>query len=107
MAHGSSESRRGMGENLAAAMQSGGEPLDKVYQQTASFQWYNEIKDYNFNSPGFNMDTGHFTQVVWKSTTKVGFGYAANANSCYVCARYNPAGNMMNAFQDNVPGLIN
>ena len=53
------------------------------------------------------MDTGHFTQVVWKSTTKVGFGYAANANSCYVCARYNPAGNMMNAFQDNVPGLIN
>ena len=34
-----------------------------------------ELKDYNFNKPGFDMKTGHFIQVVWKNTTKVGYGY--------------------------------
>ena len=96
-----------MGENLAAAMQSGGDALDKVYKQNATQQWYDEIKDYDFGEPGFAQATGHFTQVVWKSTKKVGFGYAANENYSYICARYNPAGNMEGDFPDNVPKLIN
>lgn len=51
------------GENLAAGYVGGAAPVDA---------WYNEIKDYNFNSPGFSEATGHFTQVVWKSTSTVG-----------------------------------
>ena len=35
-----------------------------------------QIKDYNFGAPGFGMNTGHFTQVVWKGTTSVGVGIA-------------------------------
>jgi hypothetical protein len=58
--------------------------------------WYNEVNDpgYNFDSPGFTGGTGHFTQVVWKESTKVGL--AVNGN--YVAANYLPAGNM------NMPG---
>jgi hypothetical protein len=33
--------------------------------------WYNEVQSYNFNSPGWSGATGHFTQLVWKDTTKV------------------------------------
>ncbi|WLF79351.1 hypothetical protein PVL30_003103 [Lodderomyces elongisporus] len=51
------------GENLAAGYLGGDEPVQA---------WYDEIKDYDFNNPGYSTATGHFTQVVWKGTTKLG-----------------------------------
>lgn len=40
--------------------------------------WYNEIKDYRFGNGGFSMNTGHFTQVVWRGSTELGVGMAKN-----------------------------
>jgi len=63
--------------------------------------WYNELNDpgYDFANPGFSSGTGHFTQVVWKTTTKLGCGYTGG----YVVCRYcEVAGNMMDAFEQNV-----
>ncbi len=43
--------------------------------------WYNEIKNYNFDNPRFSVleiKAGHFTQLVWKSTTHIGLGVAWN-----------------------------
>ncbi|MGW1175640.1 CAP family protein [Kitasatospora sp. NPDC002543] len=34
--------------------------------------WYGEIQHYDFGKPGFTRKAGNFTQLVWKSTTKVG-----------------------------------
>ncbi|CAL8116373.1 unnamed protein product [Orchesella dallaii] len=58
-------------------------------------RWYNEIQKYNYNRPGFSMATGHFTALVWKSTTHVGIGVAWNArkNWWVVVANYSPPGN--------------
>jgi len=65
--------------------------------------WYNEIKDYNFQKPGFGMNTGHFTQVVWKGTTEGGWGIATNAQgNCYVVGNYSPPGNYEGQFPQNV-----
>ncbi|KAI5457508.1 CAP domain-containing protein [Mariannaea sp. PMI_226] len=39
---------------------------------------------------------GHYTQVVWKDTTKVGMGLATDSNGAtYVVARYSPPGNFI------------
>jgi len=91
-------SDRDVGENLAWSS-------GDMTAQAAADMWYNEIKDYNFSKPGFTGGTGHFTQVVWKSSTEFGAAIAHDSNgSAYVVGRYSPPGNISNPgyFEDNV-----
>ena len=69
------------------------DPNDKTLTATAyaTDMWYNEVDEYDFSDPGFKSGTGHFTQVVWNDTKKVGFGTAGN----FVVGRYSPPGNVM------------
>lgn len=46
------------GENLYMSTVVPNEPCAAATQA-----FYNEIKDYDFNKPGFSLETGHFTQV--------------------------------------------
>ncbi|XP_069865868.1 Golgi-associated plant pathogenesis-related protein 1 isoform X1 [Dipodomys merriami] len=95
----SPESSRGQcGENLAWAS------YDQTGQEVAD-RWYGEIKNYNFQQPGFTSGTGHFTAMVWKNTKTMGVGKAsASDGSSFVVARYFPAGNIVNQgyFEENV-----
>jgi hypothetical protein len=66
-----------------------------------------QVKLYNFGTPGFNMATGGFTQLVWRGTTKLGCGAAVcgkfNGQVLVVC-NYSPGGNIVNEgyFKANV-----
>uniref|UniRef100_A0A8C2G5B2 Im:7150988 n=1 Tax=Cyprinus carpio TaxID=7962 RepID=A0A8C2G5B2_CYPCA len=73
-------------------------------KKTPKDSWYSEIKDYNFSSPGFQYSTGHFTQVVWKSSTELGVGLATDGNTVFVVGQYKPSGNITNAgyYEKNV-----
>jgi len=64
--------------------------------------WYSEVSSYNFGSPGFSSRTGHFTQLVWINTKKLGMGIACGNNKCFVVANYDPAGNYNNNYSANV-----
>lgn len=96
----------GVGENIYW----GGGTDSTNLGSTAVQEWYSEIKDYDYSKPVFSSDTGHFTQVVWKGSTKVGCGAApgpATINGTkydgfYVVCQYAPAGNVQGQFADNV-----
>ena len=66
------------------------------------FHRYNEVCEFNFNNPGWDGRTGHFTQVVWKKSVELGIGKAVSRGCTYVVARYKPAGNVLNNFRQNV-----
>merc|ERR1712093_158270 len=68
--------------------------------------WYSEIKDYSFDgSGGFSMGTGHFTQVVWQTTTHVGMARDTTGSGSFMFCNYGPPGNYMGQFGQNVKPL--
>ena len=78
-----------LGENLFCC--SGNE----IQGESMTMSWYNEISKYHFNNPGFASETGHFTQIVWKDSKEVGFGFAISQKGIYYgVANYFPAGNI-------------
>lgn len=95
-------SQNGYGENLYAMSSSA--PLANLAGSKATQAWYDEIKDYDFNKPGFSSKVGHFTQVVWKNSQKLGVGiaFANNDRKAVVVANYYPPGNYMGQFPQHV-----
>ncbi|CAH1773350.1 unnamed protein product, partial [Owenia fusiformis] len=60
--------------------------------------WYNEYKDYSYSGPSCNAVCGHYTALVWATTSLVGCGY----NDCgdgwdIMHCNYAPGGNTANA----------
>lgn len=68
--------------------------------------WYNEIVHYDWSSPVFRPTTGHFTQVVWKASTRVGVGVSQGSKGTYVVVDYSPPGNVQGRFRTNVLRLF-
>ncbi|CAF1513679.1 unnamed protein product [Rotaria sordida] len=95
-------SKSGYGENLY--MMSSSVPLTGTHGRDATQSWYDEIKDYNYNKPGFKKGIGHFTQVVWNGSTHLGVGIAFGNHGCnaFVVANYSPPGNYQGQFHENV-----
>jgi len=73
--------------------------------QNALDMWYNEVKWYNYAHGGFSPATGHFTQMVWKSSRYVGCASAKSKRTgrIYIACNYYPAGNVHGQFKANVP----
>lgn len=73
----------GYGENLAWGYDS---------MSAAVTAWYEEVAAYDFSKGGFSGATGHFTQLVWKDTSKVGCAVnKACSMPTFIC-QYSPPG---------------
>lgn len=85
------------GENLAYFR-----PPGALGQEQVAEEWYREIEHYDFKRPGFSMDAGHFTQLVWVATRRVGCSSVeCGGGELWVC-NYDPPGNMEGDFDRNV-----
>jgi hypothetical protein len=104
-----------IGENLYYTASSAKISIDPALAKAAVDSWYSEVANWDFAtsaSKGTGM-TGHFTQVVWKSTTKLGCGAASCPNILmggktwpdlvFIVCRYNPSGNWEGEYADNIP----
>jgi len=106
-------SRPSTSENLAWAgtTRSSGIPEDRAAWLSPIDGWYNEERFWDYSSSQGNGggETGHFTQMVWKATTKVGCAMNTHCNNMFgssyknnvVVCRYN-AGNMRGRYAQNV-----
>ncbi len=63
--------------------------------------WVAEKRDFvNGVTPAFSrtgkwQDVSHYTQIVWRNTTRVGCAMASNKRDDYLVCRYSPAGNVV------------
>ncbi|KAI1387875.1 glycoside hydrolase family 128 protein [Hypoxylon trugodes] len=90
--HSSGDQRPNQGENLAAASGSN-TPL-----AMAANMWLDEEKNYHGEPIGQGNfgSYGHYTQCMWRSTTKLGMASAKDAKgSVYIVGRYSPPGNVV------------
>jgi pathogenesis-related protein 1 len=56
-------------------------------------EWASESRDYSYETNSCNGDCGHYTQLVWRNTQKVGCGVARGSErDIWVCS-YDPPGN--------------
>jgi len=90
------------GENLAYYQGYGSDVMTLL--KKAVDDWYNEYTQYDYNNPVFSGATGHFTCLVWKSSTNFGMGISINTvtDSVDVVMNTSPPGNYEGEFAANV-----
>jgi len=90
------------GENLAYFQGYGSDAMVLIKKSIDS--WYNEVMKYDFNSPGFSSATGHFTCLVWKSSSRFAIGISINTQTQTAIITMNtaPPGNVQGEFEMNV-----
>ena len=65
--------------------------------------WYKEMSKYNFNTNEGEKGTANFTQMVWKTTKKMGCGVGQKTETSYkVVCYYLPKGNVPQKYRTNV-----
>jgi hypothetical protein len=84
----------GVGENIAEGSTGSFTPAQLVDM------WGNEQANFqpgtfpNISTTGNWADAGHYTQVIWRTTTSVGCGLASDGTNDYLVCQYSPPGNM-------------
>lgn len=93
-AHSDRSARQGTGENLWMGTRGA------FSVETMVNQWASEKRMFrpgifpSVSRTGNWEQVGHYTQIVWPTTTRVGCALASTARTDYLVCRYSPAGNV-------------
>ena len=93
--HADPANRSGAGENLWMG------PRGAFSYEAMVEGWVSEQRDFMpgvfpaVSRSGGWQKVGHYTQMVWPTTTRVGCAIASNAASDFLVCRYSPAGNVI------------
>jgi len=94
------------GENLYSQHQTN--PNADCSAETVVESWYGECLGYDFGcepAESFSCNYGHFTQLVWRNTTRMGIGKAkaSDGKRTVIVANYDPPGNYIGQYTQNIP----
>lgn len=101
-----------LGENLYAWTNGTSQSaVDWWYAENKNYRWDDPLGSYHRGQQDFSKAVGHFTQVVWKSTTKLGCGvHACDGYQYFVCRYGEEPGNWNvdnpGVLDANVPPLV-
>ena len=93
--HSAPGTRQGQGENLWA-----GTAARFTYQQMSG-AWIGEKTNFvagrfpDVSRTGNWQDVGHYTQIIWRGSTRIGCGIATGGGRDVLVCRYSPAGNVI------------
>lgn len=116
LVHDFNNGQDGTGENIYYTTDSGKDSSNVPftlagYCAKADAPWYNEIEDYSYATQRSinGKAIGHFTQMVWKGSTRVGYAVAkaqdprwTSNTVAVVVAKYTPPGNYRGQYGENV-----
>jgi Cysteine-rich secretory protein family len=92
--HSTSSARRGAGENLWMGTR-GAFAVERMVSDWASERRMFVPGVFPAVTRTANWaDVGHYTQIIWPTTTRVGCALATNARADYLVCHYSPAGNV-------------
>ncbi len=89
----------GPGENLWMGTKGAYTDTQKVDSWGAEKQYFLAGKPFpNVSTTGKWEDAGHYTQIIWSSTTSVGCGWASDSSFDYLVCQYSPPGNVIGQY---------
>lgn len=92
--HSDRKARRGIGENLWMGTH-GAFSVEHMIRSWSSEKRFFQVGYFPNNSRTGNwIDVGHYTQLIWPGTQRVGCALASNARVDYLVCRYASAGNI-------------
>jgi Cysteine-rich secretory protein family len=87
--------KKGIGENLWQGTTNYFSPSYMVHDWASEKKYFKNLPCPKFSTSGNWWDVGHYTQIIWSTTTKVGCGIASNKKNDILVCHYTEAGNIM------------
>ncbi len=83
------------GENLFTGTRGAYSYTEMVQLWIDEKTWFLNRTAPNFSSTGNGEAVAHYTQIIWRTTTRVGCALASNDQDDYLVCRYSPSGNVI------------
>lgn len=93
--HSPAPTRPGQGENLWMGTRGAFTIDEMVGSWAGEARWFKPGVFPDVSRTGRWEQVGHYSQMIWRGTTRVGCALRSSAGNDYLVCRYSPAGNVM------------